>query len=123
MSGFDYLNTRATADKLLQKFGMAAVLRRTTDSPTDRPCLVLIVDEMPRDASTQLANPTDRRVIMSATGLDAEPPDNEQDQLVTFVQPPATLSPQENEVLPFTCPVKKYAPAGVTVLYEFTVRR
>lgn len=59
---------------------------------------------------------------MSAAGLDDMPPDNEQDELVTFVQP-LTNPPVEKEVLPFTCPVKKTAPAGITVIYEFTVRR
>lgn len=122
MAVFDYIKTRNIGDKLVKKFGMAAVLRRTTDTPSDRPCWVLVVDEMPKDAASQLANPTDRKIIMSAVGLDGEPPDNERDQLVTFVQPPAPV-PVENEVLPFTCPVKKYAPAGITVLYEFTVRR
>jgi hypothetical protein len=120
MAGFDYLGTRATADKLIHKFGMAAVLRRATDTPTDRPVWVVIVDEMPRDDASQLTNPTDRKVIMSAVGLDSEPPDNERDLLVTFIQPGGTV---QNEVLPFTCPVKKYAPAGVTVAYDFTVRR
>jgi hypothetical protein len=120
MAGFDYLGSRATADKLIKKFGMKAVLRRTTDTPSDRPCWVVIIDELPRDAATELTNPTDRRVIMAADGLDSEPPSNEHDQLVTFIQPGGTI---QNEVLPFTCPVKKYAPAGITVAYEFTVRR
>jgi hypothetical protein len=122
MAVFDYIKTRNTGDRLVKKFGMAAVLRRTTDTPSDRPCWVVVVDEMPRDAASQLANPTDRKVLMAAGGMDGKPPDNERDQLVTFVQPPA-LVPVEKEVLPFTCPVKKYAPAGITVLYEFTVRR
>lgn len=120
MAGFDYLGTKATADNLIHKFGMAAVLRRAKDTPTDRPCWVVIIDELPRDAATELTNPTDRRVIMSAVGLENEPPDNEQDLLVTFIQPGGVT---QNEVLPFTCPVKKYAPAGITVAYEFTVRR
>ena len=119
MATFDYLGTRGTADGLIKKFGMAAVLRRAS---VDRDCWVVVVDEMPSDKATQLANPTDRRILMSAVGLDHEPPSDELDQLVTFVQPPAPV-PVENEVLPFTCPVKKYAPAGITVLYEFTVRR
>ena len=122
MAVFDYIKTRDIGDKLVKKYGMKAVLRRTTDTPSDRPCWVLVVDEMPKDAASQLANPTDRKIIMSAVGLDSMPPDNERDQLVTFVQPLAPV-PVEKEVLPFTCPVKKYAPAGITVLYEFTVRR
>ena len=122
MAQFDYLGTRATADRLIQRFGMAAVLRRT-GSP-DRPCFVAIIDNEPTDKATALTNPTDRRVLLSASGaeIEATPPDNESDLLVTFVQPP-TNPPVQDEVLPFTCPVKKYAPAGIVVLYEFTVRR
>jgi hypothetical protein len=122
MAGFDYLKSKATADKLIRKFGMKAVLRRTTDTPTDRPCWVVVIDEMPRDAQTELTNPTDRRVILSAVGpeIEAKPPDKEYDTLVTFIQPGGTI---QNEVLPFTSPVKKYAPAGITVAFESTVRR
>jgi len=122
MAGFNYLGTRATADKLIKRFGMKAALRRAGDTPTDRECWVCIYDYMPSDKATALANPTDRKVIMSV-GLGAvlnEPPDNEKDQLVTFIQPAGTV---QNEVLPFTCPPKPFAPAGVNVLWEFTVRR
>ncbi len=114
---FGYLGTRETADRLIKKFGMRAVLRR---GATDRECFVVLVEYEPSDKATQLANPTDRKVIMSAVGLDGEPPDNEQDKLVTFVQPAGVI---ELEELPFTCPVKPTAPAGVVVVYEFTVRR
>jgi hypothetical protein len=79
-----------------------------------------VVDYMARDEASALTNPTDRKVIMSAVGLDETPPDNEQDELVTFVQPGGTV---EDEVLPFTCPVNPVKPAGITVIYEFTVRR
>lgn len=122
VASFDYGRSRKTADRLIRKFGMEAILRRRASSPTDRPCWVVIVDELPRDQAAQLANPTDRNVILSAVGMDEMPPDNEQDELVTFLQP-ATVPPVEKEILPFTCPVKKIAPAGITVLYEFTVRR
>lgn len=120
MTTFDYARTRATADKLLKYFGMSAVLRR--EGIPDRVCIVAITDYSPRDASSQLANPTDRHVIMSAATpeIQALPPNNELDQLVTFIQPGGTVV---NEILPFTCPAKPIAPAGVPVLYEFTVRR
>ena len=61
---------------------------------------------------------------MSAKNSEVQlmPPDNELDQLVTFVQPPAN-PPVVKEVLPLTCKPKQTAPAGVTVLWEFTVRR
>jgi hypothetical protein len=122
---FDYVQTQADAEELLQEFGMAAVFRRS--GIVDRPCTVAIIEYDPREKPSDLANPTDRRVIMSpldpTTGLPlAIPPDNELDQLVTFVQPP-TNSPVVNEVLPLTCKPKRTAPAGVTVLWEFTVRQ
>lgn len=119
---FDYVGMRTDADELLQEFGMNAVLRRVTGSPTDRACLIAIIDYMPRDRNA-LADPTDRRVLLSANTPDvmAMPPDSELDQLVTFVQPP-TNPPVENEVMHMTCKPKLYSPAGVPVLYEFTVR-
>lgn len=122
MALFDYNEMKADADELLREFGMAAVLRRVSDSPTDRPCVVAIVDFMPREKDTSLANPTDRRVLFDPIGLEAMPPNKELDQLVTFVQPLAD-PPVEDEVLPFTADVKKYAPAGIVVLYEGTVRQ
>jgi hypothetical protein len=115
---FDYVGTVQDVDAIIAFFGMDAVLRR--EGIPDRPCKVAIFYN-PRDKATELTNPTDRQVYMSPSGLDI-PPDNEQDQLVTFVQPP-TNPPVVHEILPFTCPVKPTAPAGVTVLYEFTVRR
>src|ERR1035437_3873228 len=126
-SVFNYQQTQVDADNLLREFGMGAVLRRVSANPTDRPCRDCIIEYVSREQPAELANPTDRRVIMSPldpkTGLPlAIPPDNELDQLVTFVQPP-TNSPVVNEILPLTCTPRPTAPAGVIVLWEFTVRR
>ena len=125
-SVFNYQKTQVDADNLLLEFGMGAVLRRVTATPTDRPCTVCIIDYLSREKQAELANPTDRKVIMSpldpTTGLPLVAPDNELDQLVTFVQPP-TNSPVVNEILPLTCTPRPTAPAGVIVLWEFTVRR
>lgn len=123
MAEFNYPAFRGTADALIQRFGMRAVLRRGAQpNVVDRICWVVITDYMPRDAQSQLANPTDRKVIMSAGlgDVPTTPPDNELDQLVTFIQPAGVLV---DEILPFTCPVKPIRPAGIVVLYEFTVRR
>jgi hypothetical protein len=114
---FDYNQAITDADNLLQEFGMAAVLRRV--GIADRPCLIAIIEYDPREKPADLANPTDRKVVMSAANL-AVPPDNELDQLVTFVQPGGTVV---NEVLPLTCKPKPTAPAGIVVIWEFTVRR
>lgn len=119
---FDYEQAITDADNLIQFFGMDAVLRRAGSA--DRPCRIAIIEYNPREQPSNLANPTDRKVIMSAANSEVQlvPPDNEQDQLVTFVQPPAN-PPVVNEVLPLTCKPKQTAPAGVTVLWEFTVRQ
>lgn len=121
---FDYGQAITDADDLIDYFGMDAVIRRVGSSPEDRPCRVVIIEYLPREKPSDLANPTDRKVIMSAKNSEVQlmPPDNEQDQLVTFVQPP-TNPPVIDEILPMTCKPKKTAPAGVTVLWEFTVRQ
>lgn len=121
---FDYVQAITDADDLIQYFGMDAVLRRAGSSPEDRPCRIAIIEYTPREKPSDLANPTDRKVIMSAKNSEVQlmPPDNELDQLVTFVQPPSD-PPVVNQVLPLTCKPKPTAPAGVTVCWEFTVRR
>lgn len=121
---FDYEQTLTDADDLIEYFGMEAILRRAGSSPEDRPCTVVIIEYLPREKPSDLANPTDRKVIMSAKNSEVQlmPPDNELDELVTFVQPP-TNPPVVDEILPMTCKPKKTAPAGVTVLWEFTVRQ
>ena len=118
---FNYRALAAVADKLILQFGMAASLRPVgaTDSSQDRPCTIVITEYDPHDAATQLTNPTDRKILI-APGLGAvpgQPPDNEKDQIVVLIGPDA------GRVLPFTSPVKLYSPAGITVLYESTVRR
>lgn len=121
---FDYPQATKDADDLITYFGMDAVLRRKGSSPEDRPCRLVIIEYLPREKPSDLANPTDRKVILSAKNEEIRlmPPDNEQDEVVTFVQPP-TNPPVIDEVLPMTCKPKKTAPAGVTVLWEFTVRQ
>ena len=118
---FDYDQMTTDADELIDYFGMDAVLRR---NGVDRPCKVAIVKFNPREKPSELANPIDRKVIMSGRNPEVRsmPPDNEQDQLVTFVQPPSD-PPVVDEILPMTSKPKKTAPAGVTVLWEFTVRQ
>jgi hypothetical protein len=126
-SVFDYVQTQKDADELIHEFGMGALLRRADSSPVDRPCTVCVIEFNPHEKPADLANPMDRKVIMSpldpVTGLQLEiEPDNEKDELVTFVQP-LTDPPVEDEVLPLTCKPKKTAPAGIPVLWEFTVRQ
>jgi hypothetical protein len=117
MAAFPYQNMQAVATQLIADAGMAGVLRRLTDNPTDRPCTICIYDYAPRDPETQLANPTLRKVLISITGLLSEPPDNEQDTVIP------SLGPDANAVLRFVQPVKIYAPAGIVICYDCVVRR
>lgn len=122
MGLFDYVKTRATGDKLIRKFGMKAALRR---NGVDRDCYVVVADYLSRENPSSMTNPTDRQVFMAAGLGDVmvTPPNNEADQLVTFVQPPTT-PPVIDEILAFTAAsVKPIRPAGITVLWQAMVRR
>src|SRR5581483_8534889 len=103
-----YPQMLAVADALIEEFGMTANLVRANGTPASRSCVCVIYDYMPRDRATDLANPTDRKVIIAAGLGDvaAYPPDNEQDKLVPLIGPDAGV------LLPFTSPVKIFAPAG-----------
>jgi hypothetical protein len=122
MAQFDYVCTRATGDRLVKKFGMKAALRR---GGIDRDCYVVMPEYLSSEKPSEMTNPTDRQVYIAA-GLGAvptTPPDNEVDQLVTYVQPLGT-PPVVDEILPFTAAsVKPIRPAGIVVLWQATVRR
>lgn len=122
MALFDYVHSRATADKLMIKFGMRALLRR---GGIDRVCTVCIPNYLTRENPSEMTNPTDLQVYIAAGlgGVPTTPPHNEADQLVTFVQPLGT-PPVVDKIFVFTNePVKPISPAGVVVLWEAMVRR
>lgn len=117
-----YAEMLAVADNLIQEYGMVAALRNNSTGAL-RSCTVAITSYMPRDASTLLANPTERTVLFAA-GLGDIPnlaPDWENEQLITYVQPAAN-PPVINEILSFTMPLKLYSPGGIVVLYQTNVR-
>ena len=113
-----YAEMLAIANGLIAEYGMVAALRNN-ETGALRACTIAITDYAPRDAQTQLANPTERTVLFAA-GLGDIPnkaPDWENEQLVTYVQPAAN-PPVINEVLSFSQPLKLYSPAGIVVLYQ-----
>ena len=117
-----YQEMLGIADQLIQQYGMVANLRANSGGAL-RSCTVVVSDYMPRDAQTQLANPTERTVLFAA-GLGDIPnaaPDWEGEMLITYLQPP-TNPPVINEVLAFSMPLKLYAPGGIIVLYQTTVK-
>ena len=118
---FDYAALGAVADQLIQEFGMKASL---LNNGVYRDCWIVVTDYNPKEAPTQLTNPTDRIVLISAGlgAVPAQPPDFRNDKLVTYFQPAAN-PPVINETLPFTMPIKLFSPAGIVVLYQTAVKR
>ena len=118
-----YAEILGIADQLIDEYGMDANLRSNATGSL-RSCVVAIPDYMPKDAETQLANPTLRTVLFAA-GLGDIPnkaPDWQNETLVTYVQPAAN-PPVINEILAFTEPLKLYSPAGIVLLYQTNVKR
>ena len=97
---------------------MPAILRRTSG---DRACTVAIGVYSPMERLGSLRNPVDRKALVSSAGLDP-PPDQEQDRLITFIQPMAD-PPVIDEVLKITEPPKKFGTVTKTVYYSMAVRR
>ena len=117
-----YAEMLAVADQLITDYGMTAMLRNN-DTGALRECFICVTDYMPRDAQTQLANPTERTVLFAAGlgDIPNAPPNWEKEQLVTYKQPPTT-PPQINEILSFTQPLELFSPGGTVVLYQTDVK-
>jgi hypothetical protein len=105
----------ASADRMIKKYGQAAVLRR--GNATDRPCTIAITNFSARDRAGQLVNLTDRIAYVSAKDL-TTPPDFEQDRLITFVPGTTTIS----ETLKIVAPAAPIAPGGIALMWELQVR-
>ena len=111
-------------NQLIQADGQLASLVR--NGTTYRDCWCVEVSYDPRDPMTSLINPTDRTFFIAAGlgGVPAMPPDNEQDQLFTYVQPiTSTAGATVYERLVFKEPAKRYAPNGLVLVYSLVVKR
>jgi hypothetical protein len=112
---FDWAGRRATASRMITKYGARAILRRTSG---DRACIACVIDFFPRSHQGELRNSPDRTVLVAADALDL-PPDAEKDHLVML--DPNTGA--ELESLRLIAPIGKFAPAGVVVYWELQARR
>lgn len=116
-----YTDIAVDADKVLKEFGASAILRRiglgsyepfdavaASGSPGDEPVTAVVLDYDESDMSGSLIQRSDKRVFMSAVGV--EPP------RVTdiFVWVDGTYAIQDAKVL---------APSGENVIYELRVRK
>lgn len=112
---FDWAGRRATATRMITKYGCRAILRRTNGG--DRDCTACMIDFMPRSHQGELRNMPDRMILVAATGLELAP-DAEKDHLVWL--DPDTGAEVEN--LRLIAPIGKFAPAGVVVYWELQAR-
>jgi hypothetical protein len=109
-----YTRQRNLAHALIGKYGISAILRRSTG---DRSC-VIFLSHLPRERQGNLVNQTDRRALLSPIGLTVDP-DSELDKLVT-IDPETGL---ESETLRIIAPIGKLAPADIIIYWELQVRR
>lgn len=119
MVAYNYGRTRATADRLIRKFGRsrAAVLRR---DGVDRKISVVMLNYSTSEVgrSGGLIQSADQRAYVSAVDLDI-PPDNERDVLVIGSGPKFVAPFEEWRIV---APPIKLDPAGTVVYWELQVR-
>lgn len=82
MAQFDYARARATAERLIARFGQAGVIRRVVKSgtsydpvltPTDHACTLVDLDYAERNIDGALIKRGDRMVYLSTSGLAIRP--------------------------------------------------
>lgn len=114
---FDYAALRTKVDAVVEKFGQAAVIRRTTSSgdawaPTqstaDTSCTALVAEYKIRDRDGSRIQATDRRVLVKAGGLAVVPTSGDKFVLDSTAYDIVAVAP--------------VAPGGVAVVYELQVR-
>lgn len=118
---FDYARAKATADRLIQRFGQTGTLRKagastgpayndTPGAPVDHSCRFAIVAFEQREIDGARVLATDKKAILAKGSLTVEPLPG--DTLVDA----AGAAYSVVDVMPLN-------PAGTTVMYEMQVRR
>lgn len=119
MTGFDYARARATAAKLIARFGQASVIRRQTNSgpvydpviiETDHACVLVALEYDDDRVDGTLIRRTDKRFYISTAGIGIDI--SESDKVV--------VEGVEYSIVP---PVKVLRPATTTILYEVQGRK
>lgn len=118
MTTFNYARTRATAERLIERFGQTGALRRTTSdsdpfnpaqTTADHVCTFAVLDYAKRDVDGTLIKQTDQMVYLSTSGLAIAPETT--DRLVVGGTALTIVS------------VKPLSPAGTVVMWELQVRK
>lgn len=78
MATFDYARSRATAERLIARFGMTGAIRRSTQSgptydpvltDTDYACQLVVMNYEDREVDGTLILSTDKKLYVSTAGL------------------------------------------------------
>jgi hypothetical protein len=115
---FDYARTRATAERLIARFGQTGALRRMVSNgdvfnpelvATDYACTFAVLDYAKRDIDGTLIRQTDQQIYLSTQGLTVVP--DVTDKVVVGGSPMTIIN------------VAPIAPSGAAVYYELQVRK
>lgn len=129
MTTFDYARTRATAERLIARFGQTGALRRTTDdgdpfnpsqTAADHACTFAVLDYAKSMVDGTLIKQTDQMVYLSTSGLAITPETT--DRLIvggTWSGSPLKLNGSVMTIVN----VKPLSPAGTVLMWELQVRR
>ncbi|NSZ73336.1 hypothetical protein G6L74_06210 [Agrobacterium tumefaciens] len=116
MATFDYARSRATAERLIAKFGTTGAIRRTVQSgpsydpvltDTDYPCTLVILEIDISKVDGTLIQQGDRMVYVSTQGLTIE----------VTVSDKLVIAGKEHVIK--QC--RPLSPAGLTVYYELII--
>lgn len=117
MTGFNYTRARATAERLIAKFGRSAALRRTTNSgtayaptrtPVDHPCRCAVLAYADTAIDGTRIKASDKQIYLSTAGLTIEP--TTADEIVLDAVAHSIVA------------VKPLSPGGVVVFWEIQAR-
>jgi len=119
MATFNYARAKATAERLIKKFGQSATLRQSTQvdgssdydpeyEDTDHTCILAVLDYDIHKVDGTLIQSTDKQVYLSTEGLSVAP--GEEDSLVI-----------NGDVFSIV-QLKPLSPAGTVVFYEVQAR-
>lgn len=120
MATFDYAESKADADELIEEFGQSGYIRRTPTTgtaynptqgtPVDHACTFVVTDYTTREIDGTRVLSTDKKVLLAKGALTIEPLTS--DRLLD----PAVPGYKIVDVAPLS-------PAGTVVMYQLQCRR
>ena len=118
MAQFDYARSRATAERLIAKFGTTGAIRRSVTSgpdydpeitDTDYPCTLVTLEYDDANVDGTLIRKTDKMIYVSTAGLS-----------ITLAESDKVVAAGEVYAIEN---LKPLSPAGIVVYYEVQGRR